>query len=1093
MRCAWCGGAVTAVGCNCTAASRRTARAHCACCGAARPRQARFCPQCGASYGAGTVSDACVERRQITFVFCDLIGSTALSDELDPEDYRQVLLAYRGAVNRSMTQFGGRVERYRGDGTLVYFGYPEAHEDDAERAVHAALKTVEAVCAISFAGLPQLGVRLGVSTGLVVVAEAEESEGPAAMGDAPNIASRLQGQAQANSVIVDDATRRLAGDLFDFRDLGPLAIKGLAAPMRAWRVAGAIAVASRFEARGNPKLSPMLGRDDEHRTLLRLWRQARAGHGQIAVVTGDAGIGKSRLAAALLDEARAEPSGIYRYFCSPYRQGSPLRPCIQQIEHAAGFAASDSVDDKLAKFDAVLTDLPVEDRALIADLLNLPGREVAGTRSLSPSAKRRRTMQALVAWLRRSATNLPALIVFEDVQWIDDTSRELVLMVADMVPRMPVMLLVLMRPGSFTDFDSVPGVTRLFLGPLPALLSAALVRHVAADQALPAETVRNIVLRTDGIPLFLEELTRATVEGAARPDAAVGSLEGKPLPMLLRASLQSRLNRLGAAREVLEAAAVIGRDFPVHLLELVVKPGKDLGPALDRLVDFGIVLRRAASEPAYTFKHALIRDAAYEIIGRDTRRALHERIAGALEAHFADAVANQPEILAWHYTEARIVEKAVVQWLAAGRSALRRSAMVEALEHLNRGILLVSTMERSPWRLQNELALTICIGMAQIATQGYAAAGTGETFARARALCEMLGDPPPLLAVLHGLWTHALMRADFASARAQAAEILARGEARQDPLWRLMGYRFSGVTCHPMGHFGDAIRQLETGIALYDPAQQALYASMTVDDPRVVMLTYMSWSQMCAGRLAEAIRTSGEAVAQGRRIGHVYTLAHALVGASFVALTVISPQAGLQRLDELATAIADSGIAYYHAVEAIFRGYCLAAIGARDDALAALTRGMDAYRATETVLYLSGFLRMSAQAHGWVGETDTALRLLDEAFAITRATGQRWDEAELHRVHGVLLRARGDEAAALEAFRRACAVAVGQGAKLWELRARCELMEQGACAPDATTDAADQLRLLAASFDDAHDLPDLRRARAILETRVGGACHIANL
>lgn len=1046
------------------------------------------------------VSDAAIERRQITFVFCDLVGSTALSDELDPEDYRHVLLAYRGAVNRSMSQFGGRVERYRGDGTLVYFGYPEAHEDDAERALHAALKVVESVRAISLAGAPPLAVRVGVSTGLVVVAEVEDSEEPAAMGDAPNIASRLQSHAGASSVIVDDSTRRLAGNLFEFRDLGLLNVRGIAVPMRAWSAMGVISVASRFEARRNPRLSPMLGRDDEYRVLSNLWQDARAGRGQIALVTGDAGIGKSRLAAALIEDARSEPAAVYRYFCSPYRQGSPLHPCIQQIENAAGFAASDSVEEKLSKFDALLADISAEDRALLAEMLNLPARDAHTVASLSPPARRRRTMQALVTLLERAPGDLPTLMVFEDVQWIDDTSREVVLMVAEMVPRMSVMLLVLMRPGIFTDLDSHPGVTRVPLGPLPATVSAALVRHVAAAQPLSAETIRNIVLRTDGIPLFLEEVTRATVEDGTRPDAAVGSLEGKPLPMLLRASLQSRLNRLGPAREVLEVAAVIGRDFSWQLLERVVKPGKDLAGALDRLVEFGIVLQRAASDPAYTFKHALIRDAAYEIIGRDVRRGLHEKIAGALEAHFAEMVANQPEVLAWHYTEARIVDKAVVQWLAAGRVALRRSAMVEALEHLNRGIVLVATTERSAWRMQNELALTICIGMAQIATQGYAVAGTGETFAKARALCELLGDPPPLLAVLHGLWTHALMRADFSSAQSQAAYIRKRGEAKDDPLWRMMGYRFSGVTCHPLGSFGDAIRQLETGLSLYDPAQQALYTSITVDDPRVVMLTYMSWSQMCAGELADAIRNSSEAVAQGHRMGHVYTLAHALTGASFVALTVISPQAGLQRLDELATAIADSGIAYYYAVEKIFRGWCLAALGEREAALKALGEGMAAYRETDTVLYLSGFLRMSAEAHGWAGETATASRLLEESFAVMEATDQRWDEAELYRVQGALLSASGNEAAAAEAFRRACDVAVRQGARLWELRARCSLLELAAGRTDPATgttdsiaDAADQLQLLVASFQDAHDLPDLRRARAVIENSMGGARRMANI
>lgn len=1093
MRCAWCGGALTPSGCDCTAASRRASRPRCACCGAARPRQAKFCPQCGASYVGRMASEETVERRQITFVFCDLVDSTALSDELDPEDYREIIVAYRRAVSGGMMQFGGRVERYRGDGTLVYFGYPEAHEDDAERAVYAALNTLESVSAIALPGCRRPAVRIGICTGLVVVGDVEDSEDRAAMGDAPNLASRLQGSADPNAIIVDDATRQLAGELFEFHDMGPLQVKGLAAPVHAWRVVGSRPAAGRFEARGAPALAPMLGRDDEYRLLVDLWQAARAGRGQIALVTGDAGIGKSRLAASLLDDARRKPSEVYRYFCFPYRQASPLYPCIQQLERLAEFTASDSSKEKLEKIERILVDAGVDDRTLIAELLNLAPPASAVLRTLSAAAKRRRTMQALVNLLECASERNPTLIVFEDVQWIDDTSRELLLMVAALVPRMAMLLVVLMRPSTFTGLNDQAGVTHLPLGPLPSSVGAALVRYVAADRPLPADTIKDIVLRTDGIPLFLEEVTRATVDDVTRDDSAVGSLEGKPLSMLLRASLQSRLNRLGSAREVLEAAAVIGRDFSLTLLELVIRQQKDLASALDRLIDFGLVLKRNAPEPAFAFKHALIRDAAYEIIGREARRSLHERVAQALEGHFPDVVVNQPEMLAWHYTEARVVEKAIAHWLAAGRNALRRSAMVEALKHLNRGLALIASMDCTPARLNNELALTICVGMAQIATQGYAVKGTGTTFAKARALCETLGDPPALLAVLHGLWTHSLMRADFPSAQRQAEEIRQRGESRDDPLWRLMGYRFSGVTCHPQGHFADAIRQLETGLAFYDPAQQVLYASMTVDDPRVVMLTYMSWSQMCAGRLAEAVRNSQCAVAEARRVAHIYTLAHALTGASFVALTIMSPQDGLQRLDELSAALTDSGIAYYNAVETIFRGYCLAAIGEHAHALLLLESGMLAYRDTDSVLYLSGFLRMSAEAHGWAGEIDTAMRLMDEAFAIMQATDQRWDEAEMHRVRGVLLRAAGDEARAMNEFGRACAVAVAQDARLWELYARCEMLAGCEASADWQGEAVEKLRVLVDSFGDAFNSPNLRRARALLESTTRGTRDIASL
>lgn len=1082
MRCARCGGALTAVGCECTPTLSSTPASRCVLCGAARNGDARFCSQCGASFVGRVVSDEAVERRQITFLFCDLAGSTELSDALDPEDYKDILVAYRRAVSAAMSQFGGRVERYRGDGTLVYFGYPEAHEDDAERAMHAALKTIDAIKAFKLPGGRRLAVRIGITTGLVVVADVEDSGERSAMGEAPNVSAHLQSHADPNSVVVDGSTRELVGDLFEFRDLGALRIRGLPAPMHAWRVVGSRPAASRFDARGDRNLSPILGRDAEKQVLRRLWQTAREGSGQMAVISGDAGIGKSRLVASLLEELKRESCAICRYYCSPYRQGSPLHPCVQQLEHAAGFAANDSIDARIQKIDALLAGADEEDRALVTELLNLPSRGADALASLSSASRRRRTMQALVGMLQRTCDSWPTLVVFEDAQWIDDTSRELLLLVAPLVARMPILLVVLSRPGAFTDFDADPAVTQIPLGPLPAALGEALVRHVAGDRPLSPETVKDIVRRTDGIPLFLEEVTRATVEGLPRPDAVASGREGTPLSLLLRASLMPRLNRLGAARRVLEAAAAIGRDFSLRLLERVISPEHDLNVLLEQLVASGLVLRRTASEPMFTFKHALIRDAAYEIIGREDRRLLNEKIAHALLDHFPDMVANHPEVLAWHYTEASIAEKAVEQWLLAGRSALRRSAMVEALEHLHRGLALIDAMPQSPWRLQNELALTIFIGMAQIATQGYAVQGTRETFTKARTLCERLGDPPPLLAVLHGLWTHALLRADFPSAQQQAERILSRGESKGDPLWRLMGHRFSGVTCHPLGRFPEAIQQLETGLSLYDPAQQAVYASVTVDDPRVVMLTYMSWSQMCAGKLSDAIRNSDEAVAQAQRMAHVYTLAHALNGAAFIALTIISPQAALAKLDELSAALADSGIAFYHAVETIFRGWCLAQIGEHNNAQALLASGMSAYRATDSVLYLSGFSRMSAEAHRQAGQIDKAFSLIDEAFTIMQATDQRWDEAEIHRVHGTLLLDSGNQAAAEQAFHRACAVAVHQGAALWELRARCNLLE---C--EGTIEAASRLRSLADSFDDAASLPDIQRARSLLERAAGKA------
>jgi tetratricopeptide (TPR) repeat protein len=641
-------------------------------------------------------------------------------------------------------------------------------------------------------------------------------------------------------------------------------------------------------------------------------------------------------------------------------------------------------------------------------------------------------------------------------------------------------LLVLARPAFLGEWAERSQITRISLAPLAKHASRTLVQQVAGTRSLSADVISKIVDRTDGIPLFLEEVTQAIVTSHEGEASVVASSRARStLTMLLRDSLLPRLRGLGAARDVLETAAAIGRDFSVELLAAVIEPNSALESSLERLIESGLVLRRRDAETGYTFKHALIRDATHEIMTRDRRQALHARIADALETRFAQTVANQPEVLAWHLKEALCIEKAVARWLQAGRSAMLRSAMGEALNHLQQGIADIRTLEESPWRLRNELALTIAAGMAQIATQGYAVASTGATFSKARDLCERLGDPPQLLSVLHGLWTHTLLRGRFSSAQTQAREILSRGEARGDPLWRLTGHRSSGVAYFPLGEFDDSARELEAGLALYDRAQRTTYATTTLDDPRVVMLTYLSWSYMCSGRLGEAIARSKESVAEAREMGQVYTLAHALTGAAFVALTIDTPQVGLQRLDELNDLLADNGIAYYEAVQTVFRGYCLAALDRFDEARPLLKSGLAAYRATESVFYLSGFLRMAAEAYGRAGNFDDAMPMIEEAISIMQATDQRWDEADIFRVQGTLLRAMGDAGAAEKAFRRARSVAVKQRARLWELRASTSLAEvlreQG-----SREEGAALLRTTLGLFDNSLDLPDLRRGRVLL-------------
>jgi class 3 adenylate cyclase/predicted ATPase len=1064
----------------------------CARCGFVSGPDAKFCSQCGArlveSASGGTAArepgqtsgpTAALERRQVTVAFCDLVGSTSLAAELDPEDYRAILTEFHRRVASAMTEYGGYVARFLGDGELIFFGFPEAHEDDPERAIYAALATIERVRALRVLGDRRLEARIGIATGLVVIGNLHGEIASNALdvaGETPNLAARLQAIADPNSIVVATDTRKQVGDLFEWGDLGSLRVKGLRDEVRAWEVVAPKAVTSRYDAQHDAGLAPMLGRDELREELLARWREARAGAGRVVLVSGEGGVGKSRMAAAILEETTDRC--VLRYFCSPHRQGSTLHPYAQQIEWAARFAREDSGEAKLDKLDAALAGASVQDKGLLAEIVNVAAGNRFPVQQLTPQTKRRLTLQALLSGLERLARERPTLVVFEDAQWIDETSRELLALTVARVAQLPVLLLVLARPEFAPAWLSLPHVSRITLAPLAPAIGAALVHIVAKDALLSPRIVADIVARADGIPLYIEELTKAVVEDdESRHAAEASSLKESMLPLSLQASLLARLDRLGGAREVAEVAAAIGRDFTSDLLALVAD-ASDVHRSLDALVASRLIVHEAAQPSRYSFKHALIRDAAYGIMVRERRRAVHTRIAQVMESHFPDMVAAHPDVLAWHCTEAELGEKAAEYWLKAGHNALRRSAMHEALIHLRRGIAVLPQTETAPWRVKRELDLTIALGKAQIATQGYAVASTGETFAKAHALCGELGNPPQLLAVLHGLWTHALLRAEFPSAQAQADALLQRGRDSGERMWRLMGNRFSGVTRHPRGEFAEASRLLEEGLGLYDPTQQATYWALTVDDPRVIMLTYLSWSQMCLGRVTNARRLSERAVDEAREMKHAYTLAHALNGAAFVALTIISPQAALARLDEQRALLADNGIAYYEAVETIFRGWCLAAMGRYTPALELLDGGMDAYRATGSRLYLSGFLRMSAEAHGWAEQPAKAAELVHEAIEVMEATDQRWDEAEIHRVRGVLARAAGDDDGAGRAFDEACTVARRQGAKLWELRASCDLADM-LVARGAQEKARAVLAPILAVFEADAGIPDLSRARAL--------------
>ena len=715
-----------------------------------------------------TVADvsarANAERRQLTVMFCDLVGSTALSARLDPEDLREVIGAYHRAVAQIVAGFDGFVSRYMGDGVLVYFGYPQAHEDDAERAVRAGLGAIDAVRRLDVKS-GKLQARVGIATGLVVVGgEAVEHD---VVGETPNLAARLQALAEPDSVVISAATRRLVGDLFEYRDLGAVEVKGISVPVPAWQVLRPSAVASRFEALRGSAPSQLVGRDEEIELLMRRWARAKAGDGQVMLISG---LGKSRIVAALAERLQAEPYLRLRYFCSPYHRDSPLFPFIDQLGRAAGFARDDAPAVRLEKLEALLALAapPDEDVALLMDLLSLPASERHPLPKLSPQREKERTLEALLRQLEGLARQQPVVMVFEDAHWIDPTSRELLDLTVDRVSNLPVLLIVTFRPEFQPPWISKPEVTTVALNRLDRRDRAALVEQIAGGKVLPEEVVHQIVDRADGVPLFVEELTKSVLESGllrAEADRYVlnGTLGPLAIPTTLHDSLLARLDRLASVGLVAQIGAAIGREFSYVLLHAISRlPEDELRAALSRLVLSELVSQRGTPPDAtYAFKHTLVQDAAHSSLLRSSRQQLHAQIAEALETQSPELMDSQPELFAQHYAEAGLVEKSVAYWSKAGRRSVSRSAMMEATAHFQRGLSQLLILPDNFERQRQELEFCSALGAVLTAAKGYAAPETVDAHARSQELWERLGSPSEFLGVPFGQSVYHLYRGEL--------------------------------------------------------------------------------------------------------------------------------------------------------------------------------------------------------------------------------------------------------------------------------------------------------------------------------------------
>jgi class 3 adenylate cyclase/predicted ATPase len=1009
---------------------------------------------------------------------------------MDPEDLREIISAYQRCVAETVGGFGGFVAKYMGDGVLVYFGYPQAHEDDAERAVRAGLALVEAVGKLRIQEPVQ--ARVGIATGLAVVGDligSGEAQERGIVGETPNLAARLQSLAETGAAVISASTQKLVGGLFEYRNLGVVPIKGFAENVPAWQVLGASSVESRFEAM-RTATTPLVGRDEEIDLLIRRWQQAKRGDGQVVLISGEPGIGKSRIAQTVLERISAEPHTRLRYFCSPHHQDSALYPSITQLERAAGFRRDDTDRQRLDKLEAILaqgTNDLSEAVPLLAELLSIPTGGRYPPLTLTPQKRKEKTLHTQLAQVQGLARRQPVLMVWEDVHWIDPTTRESLDLLVERVPTLRVLVVITFRPEFTSPWVGRPHVTLLSMSRLPPRQRAEMIMRVTGGRSLPKEIADEIVDRTDGVPLFIEELTKAVVESGMVTEAgehfqAAGPSTPLTIPTSLHASLLARLDRLAPARDVAQIAAALGRRFSHELIcAIALLPQQQLEDALDQLVRAELMFRRGTPPDAeYTFKHAMVQDAAYSTLIRSRRQQIHSRIAATLEEKFHDVVVAQPEQLARHCAEAGLVDKAVEYWLRAGQQAVARSANPEALSHLSRGLELLKEMSDAAEVRQQEIRLLVTRAVALRIAKGYGSDELLATLVRARRLCHLHGDPRQMFQVLFGLWTATAGRGDWPSARTLGEECLAIARQQGDTSMLIEAHRLLGSTAVYMAEHRTAEHQFREALSLYEPRQHRANALLYGYDPGTTCNGYISWALWLQGKVTEALAASEASIRLAIESEHAPNLAVSYGWATFLNLCTQDVEALNILTTKLIAHCEEHGFPHWLALGKIGRGWCWARSGDVADGLEWLQIGIEEFRNMWGGFLVSAFLVCLADVLLIKGCFTEATDALDRSLVIIQRSNERMWEPENHRLRGEVARCAGQFPEAAAAIDKAIKIARGQSARSLELRAAISLArlwrDQG-----KRQQAHDLLTPVYGWFTEGFDTLDLKQAKALLD------------
>ena len=1070
----------------------------CPSCGALKEPGVDFCSQCGTVLSVKQSDRSAIdegERRHLSVMFSDIVGSTALSELLDPEDLQTICRNYRATCSKVIGLYKGHIALCIGDGILAYFGYPAAREDDARRAIQAGLGVIEAIGEIRERLLretgAEFGVRVGIHTGLVVIdaADGKDVLGSPMAGNTINIAARIQSAAEANTLVISSATHKLTRGFFEAVDYGVHKLKGISQAVQLYRIIHESTARSRLDA-ASGRLTPLAGRDEELRVIFRRWHRAQEGSGQVILLSGEAGIGKSRLVLALKERAGNDPaSWLIEWRCSPYHQDSSFFPVIDFLERVSlKFERNDSPSTKLLKIEGFVLQYGLdgaEAAPLLASLLSVPIGDQNETAALTPQRRKQKTIETLIRILLKRAWRQPVLFVVEDLHWVDPSTLELLDQLIAQVPTQRILIFLTSRPQFVPHWPQEQQFAKMDLHGLSKKHAAEVIRRVADNNDLAPEAIDQIIARTDCVPLFLEELTKALLESNMMLEKDGRYEISAPLhtlgvPATLQDLLASRLDRVQGTKVVAQLAATIGREITYEMLAAI--PGRHkqgLRTKLERLVQAGILYHKGESpDDTYIFSHVLMRDSSHASLLKSRRREYHGQIAETIEEKFPKIAETRPELLAHHYTEAALLRKAVEYWLLAGTRASRQSATKEAISHLRRGLALVEMLPEPALQASLELELQAAIGPALIAVKGFGDYEVGQVYARAGEISARLGDGPLLFRVLWGQWVYYLVKDDLQKARSLSLEMKRLGEQSGDSTMLIEAHWTLGDTLFWLGKLQESRANLERAIELYEPQKHHANAYIYGQDPGVAAYCYAGYTYFALGFPEKAAAAQQSAFRLAQSLKHPFSIGWALAFRFMIDVFNRDHASALEAADKTIAYCTEQAYLFWLYAATIVRGWAIANLGDPAKGVAILEQGLRGWEVIGSIIVRPVFLGLLGEAQALCDDLENALASVEQGLNIARIHGELFSELYLQCIQGRLLNKDGREPEAERTLRNTIERSLQLDARSHALFAAVELADAQRHSRSGF-DGKETVKRILTSYQEGFNTPLAKRAQEI--------------